>query len=127
MIRHLRHLHSAGIRAAEGSSNIFIGGEAAHRLEQQLIEALVECLSNGSVIEATCTMRGHQDIAVRFEALLQAQPAGALRMADICTMLGVSARTLCLSCEEQLGMGPIECVRRRQAAYAHRFLRGGGA
>ena len=50
MIRHLRHLHSAGIRAAERSLNMSIGGEAAHGLEQQLVEALVECLSNGSVI-----------------------------------------------------------------------------
>jgi hypothetical protein len=75
MIRHLRHLHSAGIRAAEDSSKVFIGGEEAHGLEQQLIEARVECLSNGSVIEATCAIGGHQDVAVRFAALLQAQPA----------------------------------------------------
>jgi AraC-like DNA-binding protein len=121
MIRHLRHLHSAGIRAAEGSSNIFIGGEAAHGLEQQLIEALVECLSNGSVIEATCAIRGHQDVAVRFDALLQAPPAGALSMADICTMLGVSARALCLSCTEQLGMGPDEYLRRRRLQQVHRI------
>jgi AraC-like DNA-binding protein len=120
MIRHLRHLHSAGIRAAEGSSNILIGGEAAHGLEQQLIEALVECLSNGSVIEATCAIRGHQDVAVRFEVLLQAPPVGALSMADICTMLGVSARALCLSCTEQLGMGPDEYLRRRRLQQVHR-------
>jgi hypothetical protein len=120
MIRHLRHLHSAGIRAAEGSSNIFIGGEAAHGLEQQLIEALVECLSNGSVIEATRTMRGHQDVAVRFEALLQAQPARALNMAEICTMVGVSGRTLCISCTQQLGMGPDEYLRRRRLQQVHR-------
>jgi AraC-like DNA-binding protein len=120
MIRHLRHLHSAGIRAAEGSSNIFIGGEAAHGLEQQLIEALVECLANGSVIEATGCTRRHQEIVLRFEALLQAQPAGALRMADICTMLGVSARTLCLSCEEQLGMAPADYLRRRRLQQVYR-------
>jgi hypothetical protein len=48
MSRHLRHLHSAAIGLVERRSNAFIGGEAAHGLEQQLIEALVECLSNGS-------------------------------------------------------------------------------
>ena len=120
MIRHLRHLHSAGIRAAERSSNISIGGEAAHGLEQQLIEALVECISSGSAIEATCAIRGHQNVAVRFEALLQAQLAEELRIAEICTMLGVSARTLCLSCEEQLGMGPVEYLRRRRLQQVHR-------
>jgi len=114
MIRHLRHLHSAGIRAAERSSNIFFGDEAAHGLEQQLIETLVECLSNGSVIESTSAIRGHQDVVIRFEALLRAQPATTLRVEDICGTLGVSARTLCLSCEEQLGMSPVEYVRRRR-------------
>jgi transcriptional regulator GlxA family with amidase domain len=119
MIRHLRHLHSAGIRAAEGSSKMFIGGEAAHGLEQQLIEALVECLSNGSVIEATCPTREHQDVVVRFEALLQTQPERAFRTAEICSALGISARTLRLSCEEQLGMGPAEYARRRRIQPVH--------
>jgi hypothetical protein len=53
------------------------GDEAAHGLKQQLIEALVERLSNGSIIEATRAIRGRQDVAVRFEALLQARPARA--------------------------------------------------
>ena len=47
MIRHLRHLRSAGIGAAERSPNVLIGGDAAHRLEQQLIHPLVEYLSSG--------------------------------------------------------------------------------
>lgn len=119
MIRHLRHLYSAGIETIERRSNTFIGGEAAHGLEQQLIEALVECLSNGSVIEATCVIRAHQDIAVRLESLLRAQPEGTLTMAQIRTILGVSARTLRLSCEEQLGMGPVEYVRRRRLQHVH--------
>src|SRR6516165_2988552 len=114
MIRHLRHLYSAGIDAVERRSTTFIGGEAAHGLEQQLIEALVECLANGSTIEPAASTIEHQDIALRFEALLQAQPDQALHIAEIRSMLCVSARDLRSACQEQLGMGPVAYARRRR-------------
>jgi AraC family ethanolamine operon transcriptional activator len=123
--RHLRHLHSAAIGAVESRSPAFIGAEAAHGLEQQLIETLVECLSKGSAIEAAPATRQHQDLAVRLDVLLEARPEGYLRMAETCTALGVSARTLRICCEEQLGMGPTEYVSRRRMQLVHRALRRG--
>ena len=125
MIRHLRHLYSAGIETIERRSNTFIGGEAAHGLEQQLIGALVECLSQGAASEAAPATRQHQDVAVRFEALLQTQPDRSLRVAEICAALGVSARALRTCCEEQLGMGATEYVRLRRMHLVHRALRNG--
>ena len=119
MGRHLRHLYTAGIEASERRSTTFIGAEAAHGLEQQLIEALVECLANGSVIEATGCTHGHTDIVLRFEALLQTEPDRALRIAEIRKMLGVSARALRLACEEQLGVTPTEYARRRRVQQVH--------
>jgi hypothetical protein len=121
MIRHLRHLYSAGIDASERRSSRFIGSEAAHGLEQQLIEALVECLANGSVIAATGCTREHQDIALRFEALLQTEPDRALRMAEIRSALGVPARALRRACEEQLGMAPAAYARCRRTQPVHRM------
>ena len=114
MGRHLRHLYTAGIEAIERRSTTFIGGEAAHGLEQQLIEALVECLANGSTIEPAASTIEHQDIALRFEALLQAQPDQALHIAEIRSMLCVSARDLRSACQEQLGMGPVAYARHRR-------------
>ena len=98
-------------------------GEAAHGLEQQLIETLVECLSTGAKIESSPTTRERKDVALRFEALLQTQPERPFRIAEICSALGVSVQTLRLSCEEQLGMGPVEYVRRRRMQLAYRALR----
>ena len=112
--RRLRHLHSAAIRLVEHGSNALIDEEAAHGLEQQLIEALVNGLAKGSVVEAPPDARKHRDLALRFEALLTSEPERAFRMTQICAVLGVSQRTLRLSCEEQLGMGPIEYARRRR-------------
>ena len=123
MFRHLRHLHSAAIGLVESRSRAVIDGEAAHGLEQQLIHALVDCLSDGSAIEATPCK--HEDIALRFEALLQIEPERAFRMAELCSALGVSAPTLRSCSEEQLGMAPTECVRRRRMQLVHGALRSG--
>jgi AraC-like DNA-binding protein len=127
MSRHLRHLHAAAIGAIESRSTALIGVEAAHGLEQQLIGALVECLSQGSASEAVSVTRQHQDVAVRFEALLQTQPDRSLRVAEICAALGVSARTLRMCCEEQLGMDATEYVRLRRMHLVHRALSNGNA
>ncbi len=93
---------------------MLIAGETAHGLEQQLIDALVECLATGSAIEAPRATIERQDVAVRFEALLEAEPERIFRTGEICQTLGIPVRTLHLSCDEQLGMGPTEYVRRRR-------------
>jgi AraC-like DNA-binding protein len=123
--RHLRQLHSAAIGVVENRSKTLIGDEAAHGLEQQLIHALVELVLNGSAIEVAAATREHRDVALRFEALLQTQPERALQIGEICSALDVSARTLRLSCEEQLGIGPAEYARRRRMQLVHRALRNG--
>ena len=89
--------------------------EAAHGLERQVIHALVECFAKGAAIEAPPTAHKYQDVVSRFEALLQTELVRSLRIAEICAALTVPARTFRIACEEQLGMGPTEYVRRRRA------------
>jgi hypothetical protein len=113
-MRHLRHLHSAAIGLVDRRSSAVIDAAAAHGLEQQLIYALIECLSGSSAIETTRATREHQDVALRLEALLQTHPEQYLRTAEICSAIDVSTRALRISCEEQLGMGPTEYIRRRR-------------
>ena len=111
-LRRLRHFYRAAIRAAEMRSRALADHEALRGLEQQLIHALVECLSGRSIHEEAEAALRHRDILARFEDLAQAQPF--LDTAEICRALGVSARELRLACEEQLGMGSAEYVRRRR-------------
>jgi AraC family ethanolamine operon transcriptional activator len=125
--RHLRHLHSAAIGFVEGRSKALIEEERAHGLEQQLIEALVEGFAKGSAVAAAPATRERREVAFRFEALLQAEPERAFRTEEICAALGISAQSLHLSCEEQLGMQPIEYVRRRRMQLVHRALRRGNS
>ena len=79
--------------AAASRPETLIGAEAAHGLEQQSIHALVECLSTGPAHATPPATLRHQDIVVRFEGLLQAQPERDLRIGEICAALGVSERT----------------------------------
>ena len=121
-IRQLRHLHAAAIRAAEVRPGVLISLEAAHGLEQQLIHALLECLSGSPAAAGTRAIRQHQGIVVGFEALLQAQPHQNLRIPEICKALGVSDRTLRLCCEEQLGLSPTKYLRLRRMQLVRRAL-----
>ena len=85
-----------------------VDAEAAHGLEQQLIDALVECLSTGSATEAAPATRQHQDHRgpLRGSASDSAGPefahGGNLRGAR---RLGRTLRSLCA---EHLGMSPTE-------------------
>jgi AraC-like DNA-binding protein len=118
--RHLRHLHQAATRAAEARSGALIDGEAVHGLEQQLIHAIVDCLSAGPVGEDMSAHR-HPELLARFEGLLQMQPF--LRVAEICMALGVSDRNLRKCCEEQLGVSPSKYLRLYRMQQVHRALR----
>ena len=101
--RGLCDLRRAAIRAAETRSGVLTDGEAAHGLEQQLIHALVECLSAGPVDEDMSAHR-HREVLARFEGLLQLQPF--LRVGEICAVAGVSERMLRSCREEHLGGEP---------------------
>ena len=118
-LRRLRHLHQAAVRRVEAWSGVLADRQAAHGLEQQVIHALVDCLSGpiDQEMKAGCRHRG---ILARFEDLLE---TGSSRgIADICTTLGVSDRLLRDCCNEHLGMGPGGYRRLRRIQLAHRAL-----
>jgi AraC-like DNA-binding protein len=120
--RELHQLHRAANRAVEIRSGLLADGEAAHGLEQQLINALVDCLSAGPLDEDVSAHR-HRDILAQFEDLLEMQPF--LRVAEICAAVGVSDRMLRSCCEEQLGVSPSSYLRLRRMQQVHRALRSG--
>ena len=122
-VRQLRDLHRAASRMAEARAGALNDPQAAHGLEQQIIEALVECLTAGPVEEETRTAARHRAILAQFEDLLQSEPL--LGIADICAALGVSERTLRECCNKHLGMAPNRYRRLRGMQLVHRALRSG--
>jgi AraC-like DNA-binding protein len=122
-LRQLRSFHGAAVRRVEARSAVLADSEAAHGLEQQMIEALVECLSAGPVEEETGTAARHIAMLARLEDLLQSEPL--LGIAGICAALGASERTLRECCSEHLGMAPSHYRRLRAMQLVHRVLRSG--
>jgi AraC-like DNA-binding protein len=123
MTRQLRDLHRAAIRQAQSRSGTLADGAAAHGLEQQLLHALINCLSAGPASAENPAAARKRDVLARFEELLRADSAG--RMTEICTALGVSDRLLRHCCDAHLGMSPGSYRRRRAMQQVHRALRNG--
>jgi len=121
-MRTLRDLHRAAIRMAEARARALTDLQAARGLEQQLLEALIECLSEEAERE-TAAGRRHRDILAGFEDLLAAQPF--LRMPEVCAALGVSERLLGEACKKHWGMGPSSYRRLLGMQQVHRALRSG--
>lgn len=121
-LRELRHFHRAAIRMAEARAGALTDRQGAHGLEQQLLHALIECLSVGAD-EETATERRHRELLARFEDLLAAEPFRPL--ADICAALGVSESSLRGCCKEHLGIGPTGYRRLRAMQQVYRALRSG--
>ena len=119
--RNFRSLYRAAIRMAEARSTALIDTAAAHGLEQQLIHALIECLTAGSADEETPTARRHRGILARFEDLLQAEPFA--QITKLCAALGVSEVTLRECCKQHLGMGPSRYRRLCRMQQVRRALR----
>src|SRR5262249_46321651 len=59
---------------------------------------------------------------VRLNEYLEAHPKSPLYLADICTALGASERTLRFACEEHLGLGPIRFLNLRRMHLARQAL-----
>ena len=121
--RRLLQLHAAAIRAAEVRPETIVNAEAAHGMEQQLFEAVVECLSAAPSDATTQAMHSHQELMVEFEELLQAQPRPRLRAQELSMALGVSDRLLRMCCSQVIGMSPAKYVRLRALRQTHRMLR----
>lgn len=124
-IAKLQRLHVAAGQLAEDAPEIIAHPEAARGLEQALIEALVGCLSGGSVPEDRLALRHHSLIMRRFRRAVEEDPDQPLYIPELCAAIRVSDRTLRLSCQEQLGMSPKRYLMLRRMHFARRALRDG--
>jgi hypothetical protein len=112
-LNQLRRLQRAAIARVKSRSAELAGHEAAHGLEQQLIHALIDCLSSDPVDELRASRR-REEIIAGFENRFEAEPSR--RIAEMVIALGVSLRTLQDCCNRNLGMGPGRYIRLLRAA-----------
>jgi transcriptional regulator GlxA family with amidase domain len=119
----LLRLHSRACRFAETRHKLIANPEVARTLEQELLHALVNCLTAEDTGGHPKTRRHHADIMVRFEDVLTAHRGPRLNMPALCSAIGVPERTLRVCCTEFLGMSPTRYLLLRRLNMARSALR----
>jgi AraC-like DNA-binding protein len=119
---HLQRLHANACRLAETKPEIIAHPEAARALEQELIHALVNCLTAGDAYGSLTTKRHHADIMIRFEDAVSAQDDRRPSTSELCAAIGVPERTLRICCAEFLGTSPGRYRRLRRLSMVRAAL-----
>jgi AraC-like DNA-binding protein len=119
----LLRLHSKACRLAETRHKLIANPEVARALEQELLHALVNCLTADDASGNSKTRRHHADIMVRFEDALTAHGSRQLNMPALCSAIGVPERTLRVCCTEFQGMSPTRYLLLRRLNMARSALR----
>lgn len=123
LMSRLRSLHAAAVHLAKHAPGAIEDPHRACGLEAALTEAMVDCLANGHMRADTASQRRHTAIIKRLHALEEAARERPLYLAEVCSALGVSQRTLHQICNEMLGIGPKRYLCLRRLHLARRELR----
>jgi AraC-like DNA-binding protein len=118
----LQSLHAAAGTLAEDAPAVIANPEAAHGLEQALIEAMVSCLGTEEIAEDRSALRQHASIMRRFHRAADEYTEQPLYVPELCAAIGVSHRTLQVCCQETLGMNPKRYLLLRRLHLARRAL-----
>ena len=119
----LLRLHSKACRLAEKRRELIANPEVVRALEQELLHALVNCLTADGGIGNRKTQLHHADIMLRFEDALAAHSGPQPNMPALCSAVGVPERTLRVCCTEFLGMSPTRYLMLRRLNMARSALR----
>jgi AraC-like DNA-binding protein len=119
----LQRLHAQVCRLAETNSKMLSHPEVARALEQDLMHALITCLTTTRARTEGYAERHHATIMVRFEQLLVEHLSRPPTVPKICELVGVSDRTLRSCCTEFLGMSPTRYVLLRRLREVRGALR----
>jgi AraC-like DNA-binding protein len=121
--RRLLRLHAQAGRIAETALNRISNKEVIRALEQDLIWALITCLTAGKTRADFAARRRQARVAVQLEAVLAENSHLLMRSREICSAIGVSEQTLRASCLAQLGMTANRYLRLRRLKLARAELR----
>ncbi|WLB24109.1 helix-turn-helix transcriptional regulator [Bradyrhizobium japonicum] len=119
----LLRLHLRACRLAETRHALIAHPEVARALEQELLHALVNCLTADDAIGNSKTRQHHADIMVRFEDALTTHSGLHLNIRELCAAIDVPERTLRVCCAEFLSMSPSRYLLLRRLNMARSALR----
>ena len=99
-------LHSKVCRLVETRLELIANPEVARALQQELLQALINCLTAGDACGNPKRKQHHADIMIRFEEALAVYGEPHLNLPALCSAIGVPERTLRMCSAEFLGMSP---------------------
>ena len=102
-----QRLFAQACRLAEaGRQKLIERPEVARALKQELLHAIINCLTADETDDNPKTRHHHAAVMVRFEETLSHRIDQKLNVPALCAELGVPARTLRMCCAEFLGVSP---------------------
>ena len=119
----LQRLHAQVCRLAETNSKMLSHSEVARALEQDLMHALVTCLTTARARTGGYAERHHATIMVRFEEILAEHLSPPPTVQELSELVGASDRTLRSCCAEFLGMSPTRYLLLRRLREVRRVMR----
>jgi len=122
LMERLLGLHSEAARLAKTGPDALAHPKVARALEEALVHAMIQCLTEGTVIKTDSAKRHHTAIIAKLEEFLAANGTHPLYLTEICTATGVSESTLRRCCNEHLGMGPVRYLWLRRMHLARLAL-----
>ena len=119
----LRSLHAKACHLAETKPKMLAHPEVSRAIEQDLIHALVNCLTSNEARAYSGPERHHIKIMDRYEQVLATHSEWQLKIPELCAAIGVSQRTLRTCCERFLGMSPAQYIRLQRLTKVRAALR----
>lgn len=108
---------------AEARQQLIEHHEVARALEQELLHAIVNCLTANETDDNPKTRHHHAAVMVRFEETLSKCIDQNINMPALCDEIGVPERTLRVCCTEFLGVSPTRYLLLQRLNNARSALR----
>ena len=121
--RRLVRLHTAAMSVARTRLGLLTGPDPAMGLEQEILDAVVNCLSGGGPAPSRFGAEQHGGLLARFEDLLTVDPERAWTLDALAEVLEAPGELLQACCGATLGMGPEAYGALRRLELIRRALR----
>jgi AraC-like DNA-binding protein len=116
-------LHRQACRLVETKSALIAHREVARGLEQDLLYAVVKCLTSDEAHRDTGARQRHAEIIAKLEQTLAVHETTPLTAHQLALAVGAPERTLQACCAEFLGMSPGQYARVRRLQLVRKALR----
>ena len=118
-----RQLFGQARYISEAKQDLIGRPEVATALEQEMLHAIIHCLSTEAGDDASKARHQHAAVMARFEEILSTHIDEKLPMPRLCAELGVPERTLRMCCAEFLGVSPTRYILLQRLNKARSALR----